>query len=278
MTPVSSDRGGLTARSEGSSLASTSQVTRVEVETSVPGSWRPDVPIAVHRLLRHGEITKTELIPWGSNYTFCVTLELDGCQGLGVYKPRRGERPLWDFPSGTLYRREVAAFLTCQAMGWSFIPATLVRGGPHGVGSIQLFIESEPVRSIRELQQSNDLDLARMAVFDIVTNNADRKAGHILKDAAGKLWGIDQGLCFNVDPKVRTILQHFCGSPIPKVVQEELRAFRNDPVLYDGIASALGGLLADNEVEFYQRRVDWVLANGVYPSLDPYHSVPWPPI
>ena len=242
------------------------------------GYWRPDIPIGIHRLLRHGEITQTELIPWGSNYTFCVTLELDGSQGLGVYKPRRGERPLWDFPSGTLYRREVAAFLTSRAMGWSFIPTTLVRAGPHGVGSIQLFIESEPPQSIRELQQSDDLDLARMAVFDIVANNADRKVGHILKDAEGKLWGIDQGLCFNVDPKVRTILQHFCGSPIPPVVLGELRAFREDALRYEGLARALGLLLDEDEVDLYQRRVSWMLTHGAYPSLDPYHSVPWPPV
>jgi len=240
-------------------------------------SWRPEVPLQVHQLLRHGEITKAELIPWGSNYTFCVNLQFQGREGLGVYKPRRGERPLWDFPSGTLYRREVAAYLTSQALGWPFIPTTLIRGGPHGVGSVQLFVDSEPLRSVRELQRGEDLELARIAAFDFVTNNADRKAGHVLRDAGGRLWGIDQGLCFNVVPKVRTVLLHFCGQPIPAVVHGELETFRRDATRCEGLTSALGGLLDCEEIDAFWHRVDWVLERGIYPSLDPYRSVPWPP-
>jgi hypothetical protein len=239
-------------------------------------SWRPDVPIEVHQLLRHGEITKAELIPWGSNYTFCVSLRFAGREGQGIYKPRRGERPLWDFPSGTLYRREFAAYLTSQAIGWPFIPTTLVRGGPHGVGSMQLFIESEPLTSIRELQRTPDLDLARIAAFDFITNNADRKAGHVLRDAGGKLWGIDQGLCFNVVPKVRTVLLHFCGQAIPAPVYAELAAFRKDAVRVEGLSRALSGFLDCDEVDTFLHRVDWILERGTYPTLDPYRSVPWP--
>lgn len=240
-------------------------------------TWRPDVPLEVHQLLRHGEITKAELIPWGSNYTFCVSLVFEGQEGLGVYKPRRGERPLWDFPSGTLYRREVAAFITSQAIGWPFIPPTLIRGGPHGVGSIQLYVESEPLRSIRDLQRAEDLDLARIAVFDFVTNNADRKAGHILRDAEGRLWGIDQGLCFNTDPKVRTVLLHFCGQPVPPTILEELRSFRHDVARCDGLTRAMCALLERDEVDAFVRRVDWILERRVYPTLNPHRSVPWPP-
>src|SRR4051794_18165544 len=167
------------------------------------------MPPDVHALLRDGEIAGLELIPWGSNYTFCATIRCDERECLGVYKPLRGERPLWDFPSGTLYRREYAAYLVSQAIGWPFIPLTLIRDGPHGVGAMQLFVDAEPARSMREIQDPDELRLARIAAFDFITNNADRKAGHILRDSSGDFWGIDQGLCFNVDPKVRTVLIHY---------------------------------------------------------------------
>jgi hypothetical protein len=247
------------------------------MEQGMRASWRPDVPPDVHALLRHGEITGAELIPWGSNYTFCVSLEFQGRQARGVYKPRRGERPLWDFPSGTLYRREYAAFLASQAIGWPFIPTTLIRGGPYGVGSMQLFVDSEPIRTLRELQDNPDLDLARIAAFDFFTNNADRKAGHVLKDAEGRLWGIDQGLCFNVDPKVRTVLLHFCGQPIPQQVYDELAAFRADATRCDGLTAALESLLDCDEVSAFSRRLDWMLDQGTYPTLSGRRSVPWPP-
>jgi hypothetical protein len=240
-------------------------------------AWRPRVPLEIHQLLRHGEITQLEHIPWGSNYTFCATLEFEGRTGLGVYKPRRGERPLWDFPDGTLYQREYAAYLTSQALGWPSIPPTIIRQGPHGVGSVQLFVESEPPGSIRELQRLDDLDLARVAAFDFVTNNADRKAGHLLRDPQGKIWWIDHGLCFNTVPKVRTVLLHFCGEPVPPLILAELTSFRSDQACVDALCGALHGCLEEDEVTVFLRRLDWILEHAEFPTLDPYHSVPWPP-
>ena len=230
-----------------------------------------------HVLLRHGEITHAEQIPWGSNYTFCVTLQFEGLEGRGVYKPQKGERPLWDFPHGTLYRRELAAFLTSQAMNWPFIPLTVVRQGPYGVGSVQWLVDAEPPRTIRELEESADLDLARIAAFDIVTNNADRKAGHLLRDGEGKIWGIDHGLCFNVEPKVRTVLIHYCGQPVPSQVLDELRSFRSDSSRIDGLLTTLGPVITEEESAVFLRRLDWMLANGMYPTLGGYRNVPWPP-
>lgn len=238
--------------------------------------WRPRVPPEVHRLLRHGEITRCELVPWGSNYTYCVELRIDGQQGLGIYKPRRGERPLWDFPEGTLYCREYAAFLAAEALGWTFVPPTVIRSGPHGMGSMQLFVESEPPRSLSELQ-SDDLELARIAAFDFVANNADRKAGHILRDAQGKLWGIDQGLCFNLPPKVRTVLLHLYGQPVPESVLAEMAAFWLNRAHVERVSAALRGVIDCDEVEAFFHRIEWLLERGVYPSLNPYRSVPWPP-
>ncbi len=227
--------------------------------------------------LAEGEMTACEPIPRGSNYTFFVTLRA-GEQGLrAVYKPRRGERPLWDFPPGTLYLREYAAFRASEALGWSFVPPTVVREGPYGVGSVQLMVEARPFASIEALQGVEELDLARIAAFDIVANNADRKGGHILKDPAGKLWGIDHGLCFNVAPKIRTVLLHYCGQALPTLVLNELRALRADPARVGALERDLASSVADGEIAALWRRFDWVLAQGTYPVLDPYHSVPWPP-
>src|SRR5207302_9160089 len=118
---------------------------------STSARWRPGVPRDAHLLLKHGQILSCEDLGWGSNYTFCLALSFEGQLGRAVYKPRRGERPLWDFPDGSLYRREYGAFLVSQAMGWPFIPATVLREGPHGVGSVQLYVDSDPPGSIREL-------------------------------------------------------------------------------------------------------------------------------
>ncbi len=241
------------------------------------GQWQLQIPEDVETLLRHSEITSCEHIPWGSNYTFCVGLELDGRSGLGIYKPRRGERPLWDFPDGTLYQREYAAFVVSQAVGWPFVPATIIRDGPHGVGTVQLYVESEPPGSIGELQRPDDLDLARIAAFDIFANNADRKAGHLLRDRDGRMWGIDHGLCFNVPPKVRTVLLHYCGEPIPDPVLEEMRAFRGDALRAEGLKATLASVLDEEEIEVFFRRIDGMLDRGIYPTLGGYRNVPWPP-
>jgi uncharacterized repeat protein (TIGR03843 family) len=239
--------------------------------------WRPDVPLAVHQLLKHGEISDCQLVPWGSNYTFSVTLRFADQQGTGIYKPRRGEVPLWDFPDGTLYRREYAAFVASQALGWSFVPATVIRTGPHGVGSVQLYVDSSPPRSIRELQDPTDVDLARVAAFDFIANNADRKAGHLLRGSDGKLWSIDHGLCFNIPPKVRTVLLHLCGQPLPPSVCEELTSFRTDDRRVADLEAALCPIIEAEEIRTFLRRIDGLLQHGSYPSLDPHRSVPWPP-
>jgi uncharacterized repeat protein (TIGR03843 family) len=239
--------------------------------------WAPDVAPEVHQLLKHGAITSLQHIPWGSNYTFAATLEFEGRQGIGVYKPQRGERPLWDFPHGTLYLRERAAYIASAAFGWASIPPTVIRSGPHGVGSVQLYVDSEPPRSIRELQRSDNLDLARAAAFDFMTNNADRKAGHLLRDAAGKIWWIDHGLCFNIEPKVRTVLLHFCGEAVPAPVLAEIASFRSNSECVRAVGEVLATLIEPEEVEIFLKRVDWLLDRGRYPNLDPYHSNPWPP-
>lgn len=230
----------------------------------------------LEQLLLEGEVEYLEQIPWGSNYTFCAELRLGNATARAIYKPRNGERPLWDFPQGTLYLRERAAYLVSQALGWPFVPLTLVREGPHGPGSVQLFVDAEPLPSLRMLHQMDGPDLARIAAFDIIANNADRKGGHVLRDDSGKLWGIDHGLCFNLTPKVRTVLQHFCGQPVPQAVLADLQAFERDGGRLDSLRESLQGVITVREFDAFLQRVAKLCDEGRYPRLDHYRSVPWP--
>jgi uncharacterized repeat protein (TIGR03843 family) len=159
-------------------------------------------------LLSEGEIEVEGLIPWSSNATLLVTVQDAELSTLAVYKPQRGERPLWDFTHGTLGMREVAAYLVCEALDWGFIPPTVLRQGPHGLGSVQFFVHAQEDAhffTIQEFAVYTD-DLMRLAAFDVVANNADRKSGHCLLDHDGRLWAIDNALTFHAEPKLRTVI------------------------------------------------------------------------
>jgi hypothetical protein len=238
----------------------------------------PDDPFA---LLEQGTMEAVELIPWGSNYTFAALLVgEDGSRCYGVYKPRRGEVPLRDFPNGTLYRREVAAFRLSQQLGWDMIPPTVIREvGPHGIGSLQLYVEPRAGASgqYERLRDSHRCDLQRMAVFDLLANNADRKGGHCLLDVRGHVWGIDHGLTFHHVPKLRTVIWDYCGEAIPADLVTALRSVRGDPVRMSALEGEVRPLLADQEWEALLQRWDRLLKNPCFPNLDPYRNVPWPP-
>jgi uncharacterized repeat protein (TIGR03843 family) len=232
-------------------------------------------------LLRAGNVEGIDLIPWGSNYTFAALLRgTDGICCYGVYKPRRGEVPLRDFPSGTLYKREVAAYLLANELGWDMVPPTVVReDGPHGIGSLQLYVEprADAAGSFDRLRETHRCDLQRMALFDLLINNADRKGGHCLLDVRGHVWGIDHGLTFHHVPKLRTVIWDFCGDPFPSTLVEDLTRFRRDRGRMAALDALLKSLLAEHEREALVHRWDRLLANPCYPQLDPYRNVPWPP-
>ncbi|MHB8620209.1 MAG: SCO1664 family protein, partial [Chloroflexota bacterium] len=219
----------------------------------------------IERFLANGDIVAAELIPWGSNYTFAIAVDCDGQRSLAIYKPLRGEAPLWDFPRGTLYRREYAAYAAARIIGWDFIPPTVIRDGPHGVGSVQLFVENEPANYF-ELREQHCLELQRICLFDIIANNADRKAGHCLKGADDRIWGIDHGLTFNVQPKLRTVIWEFAGEPVPEQLQTELLDFRTDPERVRAVERVLGKALAREERTLFLKRVDYMLGNPVFPQ------------
>ena len=168
------------------------------------------------RLLAEGVIDDVQgIMRWGSNYAALVTIRDGGLAVTAVYKPQRGERPLWDFPDGTLCYREVVSYLISQALEWYLVPPTVLRHGPHGLGSLQLFIEHDPDINYFSLNDQFVPQLQRFVIFDDLINNADRKGGHLLLDARGKLWGIDHGLTLNAMPKLRTVIWEFSGLPVP---------------------------------------------------------------
>jgi uncharacterized repeat protein (TIGR03843 family) len=227
----------------------------------------------IQEFLVTSEIVACKSVPWGSNYSFAVALERDQDQRLAIYKPQRGEVPLWDFPEGTLYRRERAAYLVSQALGWSFIPPTVIRDGPHGVGSVQLYVE--PLKG-DHLGKERDRfldDLRRMAVFDIATNNADRKSGHCFVGIDQRLWGIDHGLTFNVVPKMRTIIWEFCGEPLPEPLLGDLRNLAEGQAR-DALQAQLRELLDAREVQAFFSRIERLIRSGVFPRLDPQRNLP----
>jgi uncharacterized repeat protein (TIGR03843 family) len=232
-------------------------------------------------LLERGTVDGIELIPWGSNYTFAARLIAeDGDSCFGVYKPKRGEVPLRDFPSGTLYKREVAAYLFARALGWDIVPPTVVRAdAPHGIGSLQLYVQPrvDAAAQFDNLRETNRCDLQRMALFDLLVNNADRKGGHCLQDVRGHVWGIDHGLTFHHIPKLRTVIWDYCGDPIPPDLVDHITTFRADTARVSTLHKALKPLLSEHELDALFQRWDRLLAVPCYPQLDPYRNVPWPP-
>jgi hypothetical protein len=219
------------------------------------------------------------LLHGSSNYTFLARLEPHPPAGLlAVYKPARGESPLWDFEAGTLYQREVAAYELSKALGWPRIPPTVVRPqGPHGVGAVQLFIDADR-RHFLEEQSARRETWAQVALFDVITNNADRKSGHCLFDANDEVWVIDHGLTFNVDSKLRTVIWDFSGEPMPPDLCGDVERALVD-VEKGRLAKKVDGLLSPAEVRVLKRRLRGVLdPSWRFPEPTSAWSVPWPPV
>jgi uncharacterized repeat protein (TIGR03843 family) len=196
-----------------------------------------------------------------------------------VYKPIAGERPLWDFPAGTLAGREVAAYVVSRAAGWDVVPPTVMRDGPFGPGMCQLWIDHDTGEDLIALSRRTDhAGLRDMAVFDAVVNNADRKIGHLLPVLDGHLYGCDHGVCFAEDYKLRTVLWQWRGKTLPKRSLEALRRL-NTQLNEGGLEAELSSLLAASEIAATKSRIDTMLKRRVhpYPPAD-WPAVPWPPV
>jgi hypothetical protein len=194
-----------------------------------------------------------------------------------VYKPIRGEAPLWDFPDGTLAAREMAAFVLAGALGWPAVPPTALREGPLGEGAVQVFVESDPERHFFTLRGERDDDLRAVAAFDVIANNADRKGGHVLLGDDDVLWCIDHGLCFNEHPKLRTVIWDYAGEEVPAGLLADVSRVAGE-LRAGPVRERLAALLSAAEVEATRRRAEDLCATGRYPEPGPGRAVPWPMI
>ena len=234
-----------------------------------------DVPTAL-RLLRDGALDIEGRLVDASNATLYCNVDLDGIAAACVYKPIAGERPLWDFPEGTLAHREVAAYAVSEALDWGIVPPTVLRDGPFGPGMCQLWIDVDETVDLGVLARSDLPQLRRMAVFDAVVNNADRKGGHLLPTPEGHIFGVDHGVCFSVEDKLRTLLWGWRGRRLEPEIVESLRRLRTD--LDEALCQQLSELLSRAEVQATRRRVDRLVATGKYPQpSEDWPAVPWPP-
>lgn len=234
-------------------------------------------PTSTLDTLRSGEITVEGRLIDASNATLYCRIRAGDHEFACIYKPQAGERPLWDFPTGTLSRREVAAFVVSEALGWGIVPPTVWRSGPLGPGMVQEWIEVDETVDLVALVRSEHPDLRRMAVFDIVINNSDRKGGHVLPTVGGALYGIDHGVCFATEDKTRTLLWQWEGQPIPRALLRDLDVFSRE--LQEGrLLDSLKEYLSRPEISALRRRTRRLLGSGCHPSPSPdWPAIPWPP-
>jgi uncharacterized repeat protein (TIGR03843 family) len=233
-----------------------------------------ELTVRAHQLhvLTCGEIDIEGRMPWSSNATFLVNITCDDTAARGIYKPMRGERPLWDFEPG-LHRREVAAYRLSEALGIDLVPPTVLRDGPYGEGSVQWFVDVDHRQhyfTIHEERPDLHDTLRNVAVFDLLANNTDRKSGHVLIDADDHIWGIDHGLCFSADFKLRTVVWEFGGEPIDAALLDAIQP------ICRAVPLEIATLLADDEVSALKERAQWVAANPVFPVDQSGRRYPWP--
>ncbi|MEW6566896.1 MAG: SCO1664 family protein [Chloroflexota bacterium] len=227
--------------------------------------------------LARGQIIAEGQFLWGSNYSFLVRVRGESGEVTAVYKPARGEQPLWDFPAGTLGAREAAAYLTSQALGWGLVPPTVLRqDGPAGPGSLQLFVDADPERHYFTFTKEEKARLRPVVAFDVLINNADRKGGHVLLAPDGHLWLIDHGVCFHEHNKLRTVIWDFAGQPISVGILKGVESFRSRLANEDRLREAYARLLSAAEIAALERRAERLLREGRFPLPGPTRPYPWP--
>ena len=232
-------------------------------------------------LLRTAELEPIGWLAGSSNNAMVVRATVGDEQRFAVWKPTAGEQPLFDFPIGTLTRREVAAFLVSEALGWGIVPPTLLREGPAGEGMLQAWVEIDPDADVIAMVNRDDPRLRRVALFDAIVNNTDRKAGHLLPIVGGHLHAVDHGVTFSTVPKLRTVLWAWEGEPFASDETAGLARIEEalgSPRAPGPLAAELAALLSAREIAATRVRVRELLASGVFPSPSPdWPAVPWPP-
>ncbi|MFJ3619287.1 SCO1664 family protein [Streptomyces iakyrus] len=262
-------------------------------------------PVNTAELLARGELTVRGRIREASNAALYCTVSHDGQDAACIYKPVAGERPLWDFPDGTLAQREVAAYEVSEATGWGLVPPTVLRDGPYGEGMCQLWVEATPEAELLALVDgeepgpgwkavgfaevgegrtallvhADDERLRRLAVLDAVINNADRKGGHLLPTGEGRLYGIDHGVTFNAENKLRTLLWGWAGEPLTQEAADVLEGLRKGLAAGGPLAARLEPLITGAEIDATRARVGALLASGTHPEPSgEWPAIPWPPV
>jgi uncharacterized repeat protein (TIGR03843 family) len=238
---------------------------------------------ATLQVLEKGKLVIQGEFLWGSNYTYLAEVELDGTALQAVYKPTRGERPLWDFPASTLALREVAAYVVSEMLAWRLVPPTVYRKkGPLGAGSLQLYIDHDTEYHYFNFNRADHQRLRPTVLFDLMINNADRKGSHVLIDPDQHLWLIDHGICFHVEDKLRTVIWDFAGEPLPEDLCSDMTRFRAALKAPNGTGSQglrIEPFLSQEEIEAMGARLDRLLAAGRFPNPHPNRRpYPWPPV
>jgi len=228
----------------------------------------------LEQVLQHGEYEIKGQFAFGSNYTFLVTVQYEDKDYPAVYKPLRGEQPLWDFPENSLAGREVAAYLVSESLGFHFVPFTTLRDdGPYGAGSLQQFIEYDPEYHYFNFTEADKQFLKPVVLFDLLCNNADRKGSHVFfEDKTHKLYAIDHGICFHEDDKLRTVLWDFGGQKIPENLLSRLSLGRS-------LLTDLERYLSRREITALCARAESILKKGTFPRQPrDRRALPWPPL
>jgi len=232
--------------------------------------------------LAMGEMEEKGLLPYSSNHSFLIVVGGKELTLPAVYKPQRGENPLWDFEWGTLCKREAAAYLLCSALGWQLIPPTVLRDGTRGLGSVQFYIDHDSDMHYFTVQDDARFapTLRQLALFDFIVNNADRKSGHCLIGADDHLWAIDHGLCFHTEYKLRTVIWEFSGEPIAPELREDMLTLRQqltDPE--HTVAQQICQLLQPDEGKALLARLQQLIRKNCYPAPQAQRrNYPWPPV
>ncbi len=242
------------------------------MDTNIRPSQRLYTTDGALEILQEGEAEVRGLFRLGSNDTFLCQVRAPSGSLPAVYKPVRGERPLWDFPTGSLAKREAAAFEVSRLLGWNFIPPTVFRtDGPLGPGSFQEYLDLDLEQNYFLIRDQDPDALRRVAAFDIVINNADRKAMHVVRDTAGAIWLIDHGVCFHREWKLRTVIWDFAEEALPDdVIQMLEKITKSKPGVH------LSPLLAADEITALESRARALWKAGKFPLPGPGISVPWP--
>jgi uncharacterized repeat protein (TIGR03843 family) len=235
---------------------------------------------AVRTLLERGKIEMQGIVPWSSNYTYLVTLKWNDQEAYGIYKPQCGERPLWDFEDGSLCKREVAAYELSEFLGFPNIPVTVLRAdAPQGLGMLQQFIDHQRRENFFTVRERCREEMQKIAVFDALVNNTDRKGGHVLVDERGTVWAIDHGVTFHQDPKLRTVIWDFVDEPIPEPLIRQLEKLRAALKSNAPVRIRLDNLIARSEMRALQARLNELLSSRIYPSPpEDWPHIPWPPV